>query len=368
MPQQEYFGFESINNLKNILEKENAKNIFLVTGRSSYEICGAKKEIEEILRDSEVGFKKFCDFSANPKLEDIEKGFRLFNERKYDLIVGVGGGSAIDVAKAIKLFNFQKTENKVPLVEIPTTAGSGSEATYFIVYYIEKEKQSKGEPEITLPNYSICDPQFTLSLPKKIAASTGIDALAQAIESYWSINSTEQSKKYSEQAIKLVFENLEKAVNSDDEKAKEKMLLAANLAGKAINIAKTTACHAIAYPMTSYFKIPHGHATGLTLGEMLVYNSNIANEDCNDKRGIEYVKQTIDELIEIIGAKDAEDACAKIKNLMKSVELETRLSKLGIDKDGIEIIIKNGFSPERVKNNPRDLTEDGLRKILHKIY
>ncbi|MFH1607948.1 MAG: phosphonoacetaldehyde reductase [archaeon] len=363
MTQQEHFGFGSIKNLKDILERENAKNVFLVTGRNSYETCGAKRGIEENLKD--VDYERFCDFSPNPKIEEIEKGFGIFNERDYDCIMGIGGGSAIDVAKAIKLFDFQQTGEKIPLVAIPTTAGSGSEATYFIVYYIEKEKQSKGEPEITLPNYSICDPQFVYNLPKKIAASNGMDALSQAIESYWSIHSTNESKRFAEESVRLVFENLERAVNSEDKNAKEKMMLASNLAGKAINISKTTACHALAYPMTSYLDVPHGHAVGLTLGEMLKYNSKVTQEDCNDKRGAGHVKKTIDELVEIIGVGSVEEASEIINSLIEGIDLETRLSKLGVD---AEFVIENAFNnPERLENNPRVLTEEGLGEILKRI-
>lgn len=367
MKQQEYFGFDSINNLEDILKNKKIKNIFLVTGKTSYETCGAKQKIETILRESDISFTRFSHFSPNPKLEEIQKGYQQFKEKNYNMIIAVGGGSAIDVGKAIKLFNFQQTNKRIPLIAIPTTAGSGSEATHFIVYYIGKEKQSEGKLSITLPDYTIIDAQFIMNLPRKIAAETGMDALSQAIESYWSVNSTNKSKKFSKEAIMLVLGNLEKAVNSPSKESRENMLKAANLAGKAINIAQTTACHSIAYPITSYFGVPHGHAATLTLGEMLKYNSQITDEDCNDKRGVNYVNKTIDEIVNLLGARDVEEGRDKIKGLMSSVGLKTKLSELGVDKEGIKIIIKNGFKPERVKNNPRFLTEEKLRKILESI-
>lgn len=366
MKQTEYFGFGSIRRLEDIIKKEQPKFIFLVTGKSSFESCGAKRELDEIIH---VPYARFNDFSPNPKIREIQKGYRLFNDiSRHDMILAVGGGSAIDVAKAIKLFYFNETGIKVPLVAIPTTAGSGSEATYFIVYYAGKKKQSEGKQEITLPNYAIIDPNFIMNLPKKISADTGMDALGQAIESYWSIHPTNKSKVFAKKAIKLLLTNLEKSVNNPDKASKEAVMKAANLAGKAINISKTTACHAIAYPMTSYFNIPHGHAVGLTLGEMLVYNSGINAEECNDSRGVEYVKKTIDELIRILHVNDADEANSRIKELMNSIGLKTRLSELGLKEKDKKTIIKNGFNPERVKNNPRLLTEENLRKILDKIY
>jgi len=369
MKQREYFGFNSIINLWDILKKEKSKNIFLVTGKRSYVLSGAKKGVERIFQEIGIDYTRFSDFTPNPKIEQIQTGLNLFNQQNYDTIVAVGGGSPIDVAKAIKLFSLEKSpERKLPLVAIPTTAGSGSEATHFIVYYIGKEKQSKGNPNLTLPNYTICDPQFTMSLPKNIAASTGIDALGQAVESYWSINSTPKSQEFSRQAINLLMNNLEQAVNNLDKDPKKNVMRAANLAGKAINITKTTACHSISYPITSYFGILHGHAASLTLGEILIYNSKINKGDCLDKRGVKYVKKTINELTNLIGENNSYEAKNKIQNLMQKIGLEIKLSQLSLKEGNINIIIKKGFNPQRVKNNPRLLTKKNLKKILKNIY
>ena len=368
MKQKEYFGSNSINNLGGILESESSKNIFLVTGKKSFEICGAQEELLKIFGRRNLNFTRFCNFSSNPKLEDIQRGYRLFKENCHDCIIGVGGGSSIDVAKSIKLFHYQDKNELIPLTAIPTTTGSGSEATPFIVYYIGKEKQSLGNSEVTFPDYVICDSQFTLSLPKNIAASTGMDALCQAIESYWSIHSTKESKELARQSIKMSIGNLEQSVNNPSLNLRENMLMAANLAGKAIKLTKTTACHSISYPITSYFRVPHGHAVGLTLAEILTYNSKCSEENCSDFRGADYVKKTINEIVEIFGEKNVKKTHKKIKNLMSSIGLEPKLSKLGITKNDREIIIQKGFKPERVKNNPRYLTEENLRRILKNIY
>ncbi len=367
MKQQEYFGSGSLIKLEEILTKEKARKIFLVTGRKSFELCGAQDKLVDIYRKIGLVYTRFHDFSPNPKLEEIEEGFNLFEKRKYDCIIGIGGGSAIDVAKSMKLFHYIKTGKKVLLVAVPTTAGSGSEATHFIVYYKGKEKQSEGIPEIILPDYAILDPELTQSLPKKIVASVGMDALSQAIESYWAISSTKESKRYSKESIKLIIQNLELNVNNPSKKSREEMMKGANLAGKAINLTKTTACHSISYPITSYFRIPHGQAVALTLAEMLSYNSQCTNEDCNDIRGADYVKETICEIVKLIGAENVNDAYDKINNLMETIGLETRLSNLGMNEKDRKIIIQKGFTPERVRNNPRLLTKENLREILENI-
>ena len=383
MKQQEYLEFGSIKELDSILQNHNPKKIFLVTGRNSYEICGAKKTIEPML-DS-YKHVRFYDFSTNPKLKDIEKGISLFRENQCDFVIAVGGGSVIDVAKSVNVLGSNKanpldyvtkkekiTNKGKPFVAIPTTAGSGSEATHFAVIYIDKTKYSLAH-EFILPDYCIVDPVFTDNLPPDITASTGIDALGQAIESYWCINSTEESKECAAKAIPLIMDNLKKAVNSvnnpseKSREARDAMALAAHLAGKAINISKTTASHAISYPITSFFNIPHGHAVGLTLPSMIEYNADVSEKDLLDKRGVKYVKNTIKEIVEMIGAKTSSEAKEKLTFLMQDIGLKTTLNELGLQKSDLDIIIKNGFNPERVKNNPRQITSEQLKEILEHL-
>lgn len=373
----EYIGLNSIRNLKDIIENNGFKNIFLITGKKSFEISNAKKIIlENILKYCNVF--RFHDFSPNPKIEDIKNGLNIFRNGKYDAIIAVGGGSVIDIAKSIAIFssNHGKIEkyikkeieikkNGKQIICIPTTAGSGSQATHFAVIYINKQKYSIGHPKYMLSDYSIVDPQFTYSLSKNITASSGMDALSQAIESYWNVNSTEESKQYAEKAIRLIFNNLADAVNNPNENCRKKMAIAAHIAGKAINISKTTACHAISYPITSYFNVPHGHAVALTLPPMIIYNSEVHESDLLDSRGIIYVRKMMKELISIINASNFLEAKQKIEQLMLEIGLEIKLSKLGIrTQHELELIIENGFNPDRVKNNPRKLTESNLRKIL----
>lgn len=375
----EYLGFNSINKLKTILKKNSFKNIFLITGKDSFEKTIIKKKLLKILKNYD--YIQFNDFSPNPKLNDIKRGLDLFKSQDFDVIIAVGGGSVLDMGKSISILStndgsptdliLKKKEIKIkgiPLIRIPTTAGSGSEATHFAVVYIDKEKYSLAEPEYLQPEYVIVDPQFTYSLPKKLTAVSGLDALTQAIESFWNINSTDESKNYAKKAIELIMSNLIKAVNNSDKIVRYNMAIAANYAGKAINITKTTACHAISYPITSYFNIPHGHAVALTLPSMIIFNSEVSEDDIIDPRGVEYVNNVMNELISLIGASDFIEAREIIRNLIITIGLEIKLENLHIKtQEDIELIIKNGFNPERVKNNPRLLTETKLRKILNDI-
>jgi len=373
---KEYFGSGSIKNLEKILHKNNIKNIFLVTGKGSYQSSGAKEKLDCLLKGYNI--VHFSDFETNPKLEDVQKGISVFKNSNCDITIAVGGGSVIDMGKLINILAAQngeatdyvkgeKIKNKSKIfVVIPTTAGSGAEATHFAVVYMNKTKYSIDHMYI-LPDYSIIDPDLTINLPPSITASAGIDALAQAIESYWCVNSTKTSKAYAKKAITILLKNISQAVHNPSKESRAAMAKAAHLAGKAINITKTTAPHAISYPLTSYFGVSHGHAAGLTLGSILVYNNSVNKRDILDKRGIEYVKKTIKELVKILGGSDVYSAKEKITMLMQSIGLKTRLSELGVKFQDLDLIIKN-ISLERVRNNPRGITAESLKEILKDVF
>ena len=212
----------------------------------------------------------------------------------------MGGGSVLDIGKSVSIFSTNKgniedylfkkisfRKKGIPLILIPTTAGTGSEATHFAVIFKEKTKYSLADEKFIQGDYIIVDPELTYSLPKRVTAYTGMDAFCQGVESFWNINSTDESKEYAKKAIKLIMNNIEKAVNSPDEESRYNMAIAANYAGKAINITKTTATHAISYPITSYFNVPHGLAVALTISSMIIFNAGVNKNDVLDPRGLE---------------------------------------------------------------------------------
>ncbi|MEK6846392.1 MAG: iron-containing alcohol dehydrogenase, partial [Nanoarchaeota archaeon] len=185
------------------------------------------------------------------------------------------------------------------------------------------------------------------------------------------------SQMYAKEAIQLTLAHLEKAVNSasstkrPDSEARANMSRAANLAGKAINITATTACHAISYPFTSYFNVPHGHAVALTLGEMMVHNANVQKEDCLDGRGLLYVQNVMTEISQLFGfpaeLSSAEKVREKINLLMEQIGLERNITKLGVKSEEDMQLILSNVNLERLKNNPRQLTSDELKKILKRL-
>ena len=379
MNQKEYIGFDSIKSLESVLAELPAKKVFLVTGKTSYIKSGAKDRLSGLL--AKYIFQRFWNFDRNPNANDLERGIEVFNQDDYDVVIAVGGGSVIDTAK---LINFSAVNNlnirehlrnprsnirkPKPLIAIPTTAGTGSETTHFAVLYFETTKYSLAHKYI-LPDVAIVDPALTMSMPKYITATTAMDALGQAIESYWSINSNDKSKRFAKDAIELIISNLTTAVNSPSVSARFAMAKAANLSGKAINITNTTASHAVSYPLTSYFGIPHGHAVALTLPAMLEYNAGANDDDVLDSRGYKYVQKTTSEIIRLWGQNNVADTKQAMSDLIYKVGLETKLSRLGVNSpEDIKTIITNSFNSDRMANNPRKVTKKGLRKILETTY
>ena len=370
----EYIGIDQINLLNRFLEEDEPKNIFLVTGKSSFLTSGLSKKIKKILEG--YNFVQFNDFETNPKYEDIKEGKDLFLKNNCDFIVAAGGGSAIDVAKCVNIYqsnpeNFESIiadssliENKgVSLVAIPSTAGTGSEATHFAVIYKDNVKYSIAHPYL-LPNCAIVDAQFTFDLPPYITACSGFDALCQAIESFWSVQASEISKGYARKAIIKIRENLLNSIRESNQKSRQQMAHAALLSGKAINITKTTAPHAISYPLTTDFGIPHGHAVALTLGYFFEINENFEDEiKVNDQRGASYVKNTMKELRTIFNWRSPEESREKWLELMTQAGLGISFKELKLEDLDIKDIASR-VNIERLINNPIPITNSTLVKVL----
>jgi alcohol dehydrogenase class IV len=368
---------DSLSYLNVFLKENSPRRILLVTGKKSYKACGAQLELEPILKD--YHYTRFFDFEENPKIEDVEKGVQLFNDNNCQLIIAVGGGSVMDMAKLINIFhkvsipiaNCLKVgkcgKDIVPMVAIPTTFGSGSESTHFAVVYQNKIKYSVAN-KIMLPGLVLLNSSFSRTLSPYLKAITGLDAFSQAIESFWNINSNEESIRYSKEAIELIWKYLPLYVKENDKKAAEKICQASNLAGKAINITKTTAPHAISYPFTSYFGIPHGHAVSLLLPFFLEYNYNVTEKDLNDKRGVNAVKKNILYICSLIGASSVIEGKELLINFIKNIGVESKVITSCQDNNkNIETILTN-INLERLGNNPREVDKKLLKNFLKEIF
>ena len=284
------------------------------------------------------------------------------------LIVAVGGGSTIDVAKCIKLFYGTENPltyltdragvdygkiNDINLVALPTTAGTGSESTKHAVIYYNDQKQSIGDSAI-IPDIAILDSAVLRTLPLAQKKATMFDALCQGIESWWSVNSDDESKGYSKTAVETVISEYKAYIFDNDGQAAAKILYASNCAGRAINITQTTAAHAMSYKITSLYNLPHGHAVALCLPVVWEYMlDNISL--CIDRRGQEYLRNIFNEIpIDVSG----------FKALMNELQMR---SPTAAERDKEIDILTQSVNPVRLKNNPVYLSNEVLRDMYERI-
>ena len=364
----------AIREFENCLRALSARSVFFVVDDSAYEKCGAMVDLERILGQYPVA--RFSEFEPNPKLGDIERGIKCFRDFSPDLVVALGGGSAIDIGKLIGLLAKQPASPRdliageapfqtaaTPMIAIPTTSGTGSEATHFSVAYIDGDKYSVAHPS-SLPDIALVDPALTVNLPKSITAATGLDAFCQAMESIWAVGSTEQSREYAKQALHLVWNNLANAVLAPTLEARLAMSHGAHLAGKAINIGKTTSSHALSYFVTSRYGIPHGIAVSLTISQMLSFNARVSEDDCVDPRGVGYVKERISEIVDTLGADSVEQACDLIRAFIRQLECPSSFREAKILENSEISRIVASVNVERMSNNPRSSTAEALIQLL----
>ena len=352
--------------------------VMLVTGKSSYELSGAKDFMNSILKDKEVII--FNNFDVNPDIDQINPGYNIAKEKKPDAIIAVGGGSVIDAAKIVhhmycnnisekeillnKINNSSKFLKYIPFVAIPTTAGTGSESTHFAVLYKNKKKFSIAS-ERMLPSMVYLDHNLCLSNTAYQNACSGFDAMAQAIESYWSKSSTILSRIYSKKAINLILDNFSNVVLEPKKNDSNmlNMLIASNYAGKAINITKTTAPHALSYGITQNLGLPHGHAVALTLGAFFNFNNLelkknnlVINKQLKNFKNIEKI------FINKIGFNPSDF----LYELMINFSMEYDFNKLGLGEEMIDGIVKN-INLERLQNHPISLNANQLKNTFYLV-
>ena len=324
MKQRIIEGSASYTELSEVLSSIGTQKYLLV-----YTNSAKKLPVWEHLEGIGIPHVLFSGFTPNPKYEEIENGVELFNSTGCDTVVAVGGGSAIDVAKCIKLYakmskeelylNQEYVDTGIPLVAIPTTAGTGSESTPFSVIYYKGEKQSVHHSSI-LPNVAILDPDVLEGLPIYQKKCTVLDALCQAIESWWSVKSTDESKGYAKDAVCRIVANLDEYLSENTPKSRREIMLGSNLAGRAICITSTTAPHAMSYKLTTTYSYPHGHSVAISLPRVWRYMlENI--EKCNDKRGADYLKSVFEDIAHAMGYSNAKEAADGFEAMLSRLDI-----------------------------------------------
>lgn len=327
--------------LEEYLRQRRMGKPFLICGKSA-----EQTDVYEFL--SGLGAVHFFGFKPNPIYEDAVGAAKKFRNSGCDCIIGLGGGSAVDVAKCVKLW----AGKGIPLIAVPTTAGTGSEATHFAVIYRDGEKTSVAD-ECCLPDAVLLDPSTLKTLPNYHRKASMLDALCHGMESLWSVKATEESRRYASQAIQRVLDNLEDYLKNQPS-GNARMLEAAYLAGKAINITQTTAGHAMCYKLTTIYGIAHGHAAALCNAALLPYMIQKAEGTP--------LADVFRRLAGSMGCDSQESAVGRFASLLITLELQTPIP----GSEDYEIL-KNSVNAERLKNNPIPLNVDEIDMLYHKI-
>ncbi len=368
MPQLVWKGQEGYEEFFRVLEEKEIKTLFLVCDKAlpflPLDFFFAK------LKELDISICSLNDFDANPLYKSVVKGVEAFRRSGAKMIAAIGGGSAMDVAKCIKLYanmdpvrSYLEQEivpNQVELFAIPTTAGTGSEATQYAVIYHQGEKQSISHPSC-IPSMVLFDPTLLRTLPEYQKKSAMLDALCHGIESAWSVRSTPESLEDSFAAIQKVMAWMEPYLAGEDAAAEE-MLLAANLAGKAINITQTTAAHAMSYKLTSFYGLAHGHSAALCLPHLWRYMREHP-ENCIDPRGAGHLSEIFGKIEKAMGCSEEKRGEEFFLELLQRLGIKSPENWSDEDIPALAVSV----NPVRLKNNPVALDRTALENLYQNI-
>ena len=334
---------------------DNQINRLMIVGNAALKI-GKISDFLCSLTENGTETVTFSGYTPNPTYEEVMAGVCLLQNAQCGAVLAIGGGSAMDVAKCIRLYSGMERSK---LIVIPTTSGTGSEATRFAVIYRDGEKKSV-EDECCLPDVVLYDEALPATLPLYHKKAGLLDTLCHAIESYWSVNSDEESREYARQAISMVMDNVTGYLEGNPQET-IKMMKAGFLGGKAINISKTTAGHAMCYKMTTLYGIAHGHSAALCVMKLWPYMKE-HTEDCIDTRGEEFLMQRLAELDKLViyGDKCGAEALTELVNSL-NLPKPTHFTEKYTD------ILADAVNPERLSNNPVRLGKETIKDLYSDI-
>jgi alcohol dehydrogenase class IV len=365
------FGNGAIKDLSVHVQSLKGTKVLLVTD-PGVQKAGMTEKLEEVLRKSGIPFHIYNDIEPDPDIEGVMKGRDFAREAGCDCVVGLGGGSALDTAKAIGLMlgneghirdyvGINKVPSKgVPVIAVPTTAGTGSELTIWSVLSDKKAKikLSVGSP-FNCPDLALCDPELTVTLPPSITAATGMDALTHALESYVNKATQPISEALSIQSMKLIAGSLRTAVvQGENLQARYDMLLASLIAAMAFNPTRLGLSHALAIPLGAHFHIPHGIVNAILLPEVMEFNliGNLSK--------FKEIAQLFGMPVERLSPREAaEQSVIAVRQLKEDVGIHQKLSDYGLTENDLDLIAKEAMTSGNVPVNPRKPTLEDFKQL-----
>ncbi|WP_196607481.1 iron-containing alcohol dehydrogenase [Pectinatus frisingensis] len=374
IPSVIYAGQGSIAKIAEIIDKERAENILIFTdkGVKNAGLCDA---VERVC--ARVSYKVIDDLTAEPAVNDIERVITEAGGTKIDLIIGVGGGSVMDASKLASIImgadytlrnllkNSSIAKKHIKTIMVPTTCGTGSEATCNAIVAIpEKESKQGIVNNCMIPDYVILDVNMIAKLPPKIIASTGVDALAHVVECFTSKKATVLSDTYARQGACKIFRNIRKAYNNAaDLEAKSEMMIGAFYGGVAITGSGTTAVHALSYPLGGKYHIAHGVSNAILFAHVMAFNKDA----CIDR-----LAQLCDTVYPELSNKSVDQKAdyiiGEIAGIVKDTNIPITLKEFGVKDDDLDFLVQAGSQQTRLLvNNCKELSLDDIRYIYKKV-
>lgn len=371
-PTEITYGPNSLKEVKNIIDKQGFKNALIVTDPGISKTGLTDKLIKHV---KHINYDIYNECQPNPTVKNCNDALEKLKAINADVVIAVGGGSSIDVAKAVALLatNGGKIESYegidtfendlLPLIAIPTTAGTASEVTSFTVI-TDEEREYKftiGGVKIS-PKWAVVDPVLTLTLPPSVTAATGLDALVHAIESYTSKMANPITKALAREAIRKISRNLRQAVyNGDTLKYRDEMLMGSLLAGLAFNNTRLGNCHALSHPISAIYGVPHGVANAVLIPHVMEFNMKAVPELFAD------IALDMGENLEgLTMMEKAQKAVDSVRRLAKDVGIPETFESFGIDEQNIKKMTEDALLSGNIKVNPRITTYDDVVELYKK--
>ena len=370
-----YFGKGAREELAGEIKKRGFEKVFLVSDKSLVD-AGVTAKVEEILEKADIPYTLYSEIKPNPTIENVLDGVEACKNARADLIVAVGGGSSIDTAKGISIImtnpdradvkslngNSNTVNRGMPIIAMPTTAGTAAEVTinYVITDPDAEIKMVCVDPN-DIPILAIIDSELMASMPKSLAAATGMDALTHAVEGYITLAHNEMSDMFHMKAIKMIFKYLAKAVNEKDDEAIEMMGMAQYIAGMGFSNVGLGIVHSMAHQLGAVYDTPHGIANAMLLPTVMKFNGEVCYERFRDilkELGYPAEKYTKEEVIKTF--------VEKIQGLSEEVGITTTIKDYGAKEADFEMLADKAMKDPCKPGNPREVTKEQFIELFRK--
>ena len=372
-----YFGKGSRKVLISEIKKRHFENILVVTDEELFKI-GISNKITDMLEAEDIKYSVYHEVKPNPTIQNVMDGVELCKKINADLIVALGGGSSIDTAKGISIVvnnpertleslnGISNTENKgVPIIAIPTTAGTAAEVTInYVITNTKTKTKMVCVDENSIPILAIVDSELMASMPKSLAAATGMDAMTHAIEGYISINANTMSEMFSMKAIQLLYDNLEDAIFYDDDEALDNVAYAQYIAGMGFSNVGLGIVHSMAHQLGAIYDTPHGIANSLLLPTVMEFNG----ENCEEKFRKILIEAFHVEAEEFTKEEVIKTFCEKIQELCGKVKINQRLRDVGVKQEDFEMLAEKAMEDPCKPSNPREVTKEDFINLYRKAW